>query len=444
MSRKFYFIFISLIYSGMLLAKAPSSIPESTLKMNYSKYEQYGAVILRLNNNITVYKNGTFKSTEHYLIHILNARGFSMGTFNFTYNKKYDKVSIDLARTIMQSGKIHPVTSDTIKDTELYASYPAFTDIMQKVITFPSITDGVFVEIKYSILSKKKIMGGEFSNTYILGCKYPVIDVNLKIQSERKLNYKVYKRGSKIKVKTYKKNSNYKYHYSFQAKSISAFEEEPFMPIGEDILPKVEISSTKNWKAVKDWYSKNTEKTIDNDKNIVSITSSLVAGKTNKDQIIRDIYHWIIENIRYVGVHLGDSDFIPHRASQTLKNKYGDCKDKSTLLISMLRLAGFKAYHVLLSTQATSQADEGLPSLSAFDHMITLVLLNGKKIWLDPTPSFENYGYLHYGDQDRSALIISPEFPSSLIRTPSLDYKASGSFIHYSIFGQNGILISPI
>jgi len=250
--------------------------------------------------------------------------------------------------------------------------------------------------------------------------------------------------GSEIKVKTYKKNSNYKYHYSFQAKSISAFEEEPFMPIGEDILPKVEISSTKNWKAVKDWYSKNTEKTIDNDKNIVSITSSLVAGKTNKDQIIRDIYHWIIENIRYVGVHLGDSDFIPHRASQTLKNKYGDCKDKSTLLISMLRLAGFKAYHVLLSTQATSQADEGLPSLSAFDHMITLVLLNGKKIWLDPTPSFENYGYLHYGDQDRSALIISPEFPSSLIRTPSLDYKASGSFIHYSIFGQNGILISPI
>ena len=82
------------------------------------------------------------------------------------------------------------------------------------------------------------------------------------------------------------------------------------------------------------------------DKAIEEKTQELIKDKNTQEEKAKAIYHWVASKIRYVGVEYGEAGFEPHYATEIFKNKYGDCKDQSMLLISMLRYAGISAYPV--------------------------------------------------------------------------------------------------
>ena len=116
--------------------------------------------------------------------------------------------------------------------------------------------------------------------------------------------------------------------------------------------------------------------------------------------VIRTLYHFVAKHIRYVGIELGESAYQPSPATEVLQKQYGDCKDKTTLLISMLDLVGIRAYPVLISTSPYERIDTDLPSLSQFNHMIAAIPTDKNSyIWLDPTSQTCGYGELPYSDQ---------------------------------------------
>src|SRR5262245_19317920 len=91
---------------------------------------------------------------------------------------------------------------------------------------------------------------------------------------------------------------------------------------------------------------------------------------------------------------------------ETLKRKYGDCKDKSTLLVALLRAAEIPANVALLNVGGWTDADEELPGLGLFDHAIVEVPGN-PEYWIDATDEFARLGQLPAGDQGRLALIAA-------------------------------------
>lgn len=120
--------------------------------------------------------------------------------------------------------------------------------------------------------------------------------------------------------------------------------------------------------------------------------------------------------VRYVGLEFGEGAIIPGSPSETLARGYGDCKDKATLLISVLNRAGVPARLVLLRTGPGEDVVEGLPALNVFDHAI--VYIPGQRpLWVDPTSPFARAGELPVSDRGRLALIADPA-TSVLVRTP--------------------------
>ncbi|MGA1825273.1 MAG: transglutaminase domain-containing protein, partial [bacterium] len=107
-----------------------------------------------------------------------------------------------------------------------------------------------------------------------------------------------------------------------------------------------------------------------------------------------------------VGLEYGKGDVKPRPASQVYDNKYGDCKDKSILLVTMLREAGIEAYPVGVSTLFNGQAWKEIPRIDALNHIITLCIINDERIWLDPTVETVSFGDIHGGILDRNALVI--------------------------------------
>ncbi len=94
-----------------------------------------------------------------------------------------------------------------------------------------------------------------------------------------------------------------------------------------------------------------------------------------------------------------------------LKRRYGDCKDKSLLLITLLKALGVESNPVLLSLERRKGLDKSLPSPAVFDHAIVQAKVNGKIFYLDPARlgqhgRLDRMGQAHEGAQ---VLIVSPE-----------------------------------
>jgi tetratricopeptide (TPR) repeat protein len=100
-----------------------------------------------------------------------------------------------------------------------------------------------------------------------------------------------------------------------------------------------------------------------------------------------------------------------------LSNEYGDCKDKHTLLATELKAAGIEAWPVLISS--SRELDPAMPSPAQFDHVITLVPLGGKMLWMDSTAEVAPIGVLMAGLRDKQALAIPGSKPAYLERTPA-------------------------
>src|SRR5262249_11811352 len=107
--------------------------------------------------------------------------------------------------------------------------------------------------------------------------------------------------------------------------------------------------------------------------------------------------------------------------SETLKRKYGDCKDKSTLLVTMLRGAKIPAYLALLESGPGRDINPGLPGMGMFDHAIVYVPASDldSDLWIDATSQYSQIGTLPWMDYGRWALIVSDK-TESLRQTPQL------------------------
>ena len=147
-------------------------------------------------------------------------------------------------------------------------------------------------------------------------------------------------------------------------------------------------------------------------------TQELVAGKESKEEKIRAIYEYVASQIRYVAIELGLGAYEPTSAIDVFTYKYGDCKDKTTLLIAMLRHIGVTAYQVLVSPAPSKSVNLAIPSIAQFSHVITAIPLdNGDYLWLDPTVSTCRFGDLPAGDQGRKVFVIDKD-GGKFVNTP--------------------------
>ncbi|MEL6187029.1 MAG: transglutaminase-like domain-containing protein, partial [Myxococcota bacterium] len=111
------------------------------------------------------------------------------------------------------------------------------------------------------------------------------------------------------------------------------------------------------------------------------------------------LYAYVRDRVRYVALFDDDlGGFQPHPAHDVLTKRYGDCKDQSTLLVSLLNRVGVAAYPMLVGTRDRVFFDAEFPSVSAFNHVVVAVPRpDGKYIFLDPTDIEGEYGLLsHY------------------------------------------------
>lgn len=190
---------------------------------------------------------------------------------------------------------------------------------------------------------------------------------------------------------------------------------EPNLPPDVPYFPAVEFSTGASWQAMATEYGKVVDGHA-NQASVQAIVNQLVAGKTTIADKEQAIVEYLDREIRYTGIEFDEAAIIPHDPAETLAQKYGDCKDKATLLVTMLRTAGIPAYVALLNAGSRMDVPADLPGMGLFDHAIVYVP-GPPALWIDATDPYARLGQLPAADQGRLALIARPE-TTALVKTP--------------------------
>ncbi|MGA2672988.1 MAG: DUF3857 domain-containing protein [Terracidiphilus sp.] len=200
---------------------------------------------------------------------------------------------------------------------------------------------------------------------------------------------------------------------------------EPNLPPDVSHYPAVEFSTGASWQAMAAEYAKIVDSRA-NPAAVQPIVDKLIAGMTSAAEKEAAIVGYLDQEIRYTGIEFGEAAIVPHDPAETLSKKYGDCKDKATLLATMLRSAGIPAYVALLNAGSRMDVPADLPGMGLFDHAIVYVpaipASHDPALWIDATDSYARLGQLPAGDQGRLALIARPE-TTGLVKTPESTSK---------------------
>lgn len=148
-----------------------------------------------------------------------------------------------------------------------------------------------------------------------------------------------------------------------------------------------------------------------------------VGALTKPREVLAALYPLAAKEVRYTGLEFGHSGILPYDCNQVWDRKYGDCKDKSTLLVSMLRSRGIEAWVGLVNTNSEGLIPKEVPGTRAFNHAIVIVDVDpGEKedlVFCDPTISYGGPGIIAPATADRDVLLASSE-GGRLVRSPAV------------------------
>ncbi len=220
--------------------------------------------------------------------------------------------------------------------------------------------------------------------------------------------------------------------YTWSKSDVPAFKPDPMMGSYFDYVEHVKFSPSewKSWNDISGWYYKYLfrPQLVVTDE-ITNKAEKLTLGCKTETEKIRKIYEFV-QGLRYVAIELGIGGFQPAKPQDVLDRMYGDCKDKSILLISLLKSLDIKAKPVLVLTSDYGKVDPDFPTWT-FNHMIVKATTeDGTGYWMDPTVDHCMLGELPYLDQGTTALILNGDNTSTLEKIPSENFRSNGRDIH--------------
>ncbi len=374
-----------------------------------SAYPDAGAVTLRDETVVHLNQDGSATETSHETVKIFNQRGRSHADVAFGYNQTNQALSAVHARTILPTGKFLIVPQDDIHESSPYSDYTMYDDARAVGISMPGVEDGAIVDYTYTLTTRKALLPGQYSSKWAFqDGQDPVKLSRITISAPTAMVLQMQPHNAPgLKPTTHVSADGARKTYIWEMRDLSDITPEPLMPPAETLLASVDISTVPSWQTISRWYQGLAAPQMVATPEIRALVKTLTAGKTTDTDKAKALFYWVEGKTRYVALELGLSAFQPHAADAVCRNRYGDCKDMATLLVTMLHEAGIKtAWPVLLNAGDPLPVHDHLASLEAFDHAIVRADIDGQPYWFDCTAELSSWGDIPGGDRGADAFVI--------------------------------------
>ncbi|MFT6862554.1 MAG: transglutaminase-like putative cysteine protease [Akkermansiaceae bacterium] len=172
---------------------------------------------------------------------------------------------------------------------------------------------------------------------------------------------------------------------TWSRENVSALDLPPLLPIGFNPFEEISITSFDSWAEVASEIARLWERAENPGKDLPLELATLKKEHPNSDvDLIEAVMAFVRDRVRYQGVEIGRLGLIPEDLGTIWERRFGDCKEKTSLLCWLLRECGFDAHPALVSVSLRGKVTERLPA-PIFDHVVVSLTHNKHQYWIDPT-----------------------------------------------------------
>lgn len=343
-------------------------------------------------------------------IKILNERQrAALGTLRFNYSPKSQKIKIVQAET-HNGGAVVRVSSDQISDQAIRISEVGFDDLREVMVSFPQVKVGSELSYEHQETNLHPAFKDVYAKRFNLSSRELVKNVEYEFKSKIPLHFYFNDPQGLLAFEKNEKSGVFYYKVHLKKPLINDLFDESHPLVPDKKWTWFVASSSPSYNAMYMPLALSYEKILASPLP-AGFNSILTQAKTHGEPIkqVGEVMAGLSSLIRYMGDwRQVDGGFIPHEMSRVAETLSGDCKDLSIVTAKILRELGLKAW-VALVTRGENRSDLSPIPYSPFNHAIVYAVINGKKLWLNPT-NFQSFAEGVFEDiADRDSLILNPE-----------------------------------
>jgi hypothetical protein len=406
--------------------------------------EKTDAVLLYSETNVTVVSTDKIKTQVREAYKILRPNGRGHGTVLVRVNPQRKVKSLH-GWCIPAQGKDYEV-----KDKDAIEVSPPniegaelISDVKYKVLHIPAPEPGNIVGYEYEVEDQPFFLQDMWQFQEMDPVRESHYSLQLPVGWEYKASWLNHPEAKPTEV-----GGNLS---QWVLNNVRGMRREPEMPPRDGVAGSMIVSffppggpalnGFATWNDMGKWYANLVSGRMEASPAIKQQVAALTASKSTPLQKMQAIAEFVQRDIRYVAIELGIGGWQPHPAPDVFSHRYGDCKDKATLLRSMLQEIGVDSYHVAIYTERGAVTPQ-TPAHHGFNHVITAIKLPegltdqsliatiqhpklGKILFFDPTDYLTPFGQIRGALQANYGLLVTPD-GGELIELPQQPSSMNG------------------
>jgi lipoprotein NlpI/transglutaminase-like putative cysteine protease len=359
------------------------STPRSSEKNTVHSYSVHYELI---DDEIKVEQDNSTRFT-HVIRAIDTSAGLDNGThIEAVFDPSFQSLIVHQIEIIRGDKRINKLTEKIQllqRETQLEAKM--YDGLVTASIVLNDVRVGDKIEYAYSIVGVNPVFKGKFVySDWALASLGPIdyYQFRLLMPESRAINIKV---GSDFKVSTTKMGGLVE--TLITRKQLPQLNYDTSSPFKAYIGDQIYISEFLSWEDVAKWgvslFNAQSSPEVKTEADLIKKSAS------NKQEQLLLALNFVQKEIRYLGMEIGANTHQPNSPRIVINQRFGDCKDKTLLLVTLLRELNIDAKPVLVSTNYRSGITELMPNPLVFNHVISKVDIDGQSVWLDATRSYQ-------------------------------------------------------
>src|SRR6266576_1174553 len=403
------------------------------------------AVLLYSDEVVTVQSENKVKTVIREAYKILRPDGREYGLLIVPFNS-HSKITNMRGWCIPAQGKDYEIKEKEGAEVSLpkIAGAELVSDVKAKVLQIPASDPGNIIGYEY----EEEEQPYALQDLWHFQERVPVREAHYTLQLPPGWEYKAtFLNATEVKP------TQLGNQVQWSVRDVKALKKEEEMPPWSGVAAQMIVSyfpagaavsgkTFADWRQMGSWYSELTRGRADSSAEIKQKVTALTANIPAPLDKMHEIARFVQKDVRYVAIELGIGGWQPHPSQEVFSHRYGDCKDKATLLSAMLREIGIDSYYVVINTERGSVSPEVQAHLGAFDHAILAIKLPpgmedpslyatlrhpklGTFLFFDPTNEVTPFGQIGGYLQANYGLLVGPD-GGELVQLPKQPGNMNG------------------
>ena len=323
---------------------------------------------------------------RHFATRAINDKGLDeVASISISFDPAYQSLTLH-AINVIRAGRVIPKLATAkvrVLQRERELEARIFDGRKSANVFLEDVRVGDIVEYAYSVRGANPVFGGRHFGGLDMGWRVPV---------GRRFGRLLVSHGSPLKLvyhqtplRPVERDQGAFREYVWDVRNLAPIHPDGDIPAWYDPYPWVQWSEFGDWGEVARWAEPLYRTPASLSPALQATVKRLAAASTDPAERLVATLKFVQQEIRYLGVEIGAGSYAPSAPDLVFKRRFGDCKDKALLTVTLLQALGIEAHPALVSTEVLRGIRDLQPSPGAFNHVIVQARIGDQLYWLDPT-----------------------------------------------------------